>query len=65
MRSKFMQGLIWGSVVGTVLGAVMGPMLRPQRKPLLERGAEALEHTTRDLMKEARRARKRIMKKID
>jgi len=43
----------------------MSPMLRPQRKPLMERGAEALEHTTRDLMREARRARKRIMKKLD
>jgi len=65
MRSKFMHGLIWGSVVGTVLGAIISPMLRPQRKPLIERGAEALEHKPRDLMREARRARKRIMKKID
>lgn len=65
MRSKFMHGLIWGSIVGTVLGAIMSPMLRPHRKPLIERGADVLEHTTRDLMREARRARKRIMKKID
>ena len=65
MRSKFMMGLLWGSVAGAVLGAVMGPMLRPQRKPLMERGADAIESTTRDLMREARKARKRIMKKLD
>ena len=65
MRNRFWHGLIWGSVLGTMLGAVMGPMLRPQRKPLVERGAEAIRHTTMDLMRQARRARKRIMKKMD
>jgi hypothetical protein len=53
-----------GSVVGTVLGAIMSPV-QTAKKPLMERGAEALEHTTRDLMRGARRARKRIMKKLD
>ncbi len=65
MRSKFLQGLLWGSVVGTVLGAVIGPMTKQQKKPLMERSANAVVATTRDLMREARRARKRLMKKID
>jgi hypothetical protein len=65
MRSRFWQGLIWGSLLGTVLGAIMRPMVQPQRKPLVERSADAIKHTTRDLIREARKARKRIMKKID
>lgn len=65
MRSKFWQGLLWGSMMGTVLGAIMGPLMRPQRKPLMERGVEAVAHKTDDLMRQARRVRKRIMKKLD
>jgi len=64
MRSNFWQGLVWGSLVGTLIGAIISPMMRPQRKPLMERGADAIVGTTKDLMKEARRARKRIMKKM-
>lgn len=65
MRNRFWQGMIWGSVMGTVLGALMGPMMRPKKKPLMERSAVAIRDTTRDLMTEARHARKRIMKKFD
>jgi len=63
MRSRFWQGLLWGGVLGTMIGAIMRPMMEPQKKPLVERSTEAIKHTTRDLLKEARRARKRIMKK--
>ncbi|WP_425061182.1 hypothetical protein SCACP_19620 [Sporomusa carbonis] len=65
MRSKFWQGLVWGGLVGTALGAIIGPMAKPQKKPLLERSADAVTNTTRDLMKGARRARRRLMKKLD
>ena len=65
MRSKFWQGLVWGSLLGTALGAVIGPMARPQKKPFVERSTDAVISTTRGLMKEARKARKRIMKKMD
>jgi len=69
MRSRFLQGLLWGGVVGTVLGAIIGPRAKIQKKPvtkpLAERGAEAVMVTTQGLMREARRARKRLMKKID
>lgn len=65
MRSKFWQGLLWGSVMGTMLGAIMGPLMKPQRKPLMERSVEAVQHKTDDLMRQARKVRKRIMKKLD
>ncbi|HML87274.1 MAG TPA: hypothetical protein PKA28_02345 [Methylomusa anaerophila] len=65
MRSKFWQGLIWGSLVATALGAIIGPKAKAKRKPLLERSAAAVTDTTRDLMRGARRARKRLMKKMD
>lgn len=65
MQGRFWQGLLWGSLMGTMLGAIMGPLMRPQRKPLMERGVEAVQHRTNDLMRQARRARKRIMKKLD
>lgn len=64
MRGRFWQGMIWGSLVGTVLGAIIGPMARPQRKPLIERGADVLKDTGYDIMKSARRTRKRFMKKM-
>lgn len=65
MGKNFWQGLLWGSVLGTALGAVIGPMARPQKKPFVERGADAVISTTRGLMKEARKTRKRLMKKMD
>lgn len=65
MRNRFWQGLIWGSFLGTVLGAIMSPMVKPRRKPLVERSANAIKDKTQDLMHEARRARKRLMKKLD
>lgn len=64
MRGKFWQGLIWGGVVGTVLGAIIGPMTKPQKKPLAERSVAVIKDGTRQLMREARRARKRLMKKL-
>ncbi|WP_371369496.1 hypothetical protein SRRS_26400 [Sporomusa rhizae] len=65
MRSKFWQGLLFGGLVGTVLGAIIGPMAKPQKKPLLERSTNAVADTTKVLMRDARRARKRLMKKLD
>lgn len=65
MGSRFWQGLVWGSVIGTILGAIMGPQVRHRKKPLVERSTDAIKYTTRDLLHEARRARKRIMKKLD
>lgn len=65
MRNGFFKGLIWGSVVGTVLGTIIGPMKKPQKKPLTERSVEAIADTTNGLMRKARHARRRIMKKLD
>ncbi|MDU4960626.1 MAG: hypothetical protein E6X17_08180 [Sporomusaceae bacterium] len=63
---KFWRKLVWGGLVGGMIGAAVAPMLRRQRKPLLERGIdvvrESMLDTTQDLMKEARRTRKRFMK---
>jgi hypothetical protein len=63
---NFWRGLVWGGVVGSVLGAIMVPMMRRHHKPLLERGVDAVRDSvmdsTHDLMKEARRTRKRLMK---
>ncbi|VBB06026.1 Hypothetical protein LUCI_1237 [Lucifera butyrica] len=65
MRSKFWQGLMWGGILGTVVGAIIGPAARPQKKPLVERSTDAIRCTTRNLMREARLARKRLIKKMD
>lgn len=65
MRGGFWKGIIWGSIIGTVLSTIMGPMTKQQKKPLAELNAEAIADTTRGLMRKARHARKRIMKKID
>ncbi|KYZ77546.1 hypothetical protein AXX12_05415 [Anaerosporomusa subterranea] len=63
---NFWRGLVWGGVVGSMIGAVMVPMMRRHRKPLIERGVDAVRESfmgsTQDLMKEARRTRKRLMK---
>lgn len=68
MRS-FLQGLLWGGMVGTVVGAIIGPMNKTQQKPvkklLKERSAEAVVATTEGLIKQARRARRRLVKKLD
>jgi len=64
MFSRFWQGLLWGSVLGTVLGAVMGPMIKPRKKPLTERSINAVRAGTRELMREARHVRKRLLKKV-
>lgn len=63
---NFWRRLVWGGIVGSMLGAAMGSMMRRHRKPLIERGVDAVREsvldTTQDLMKEARRTRKRLMK---
>ncbi|MBP2652975.1 MAG: hypothetical protein H6Q73_544 [Firmicutes bacterium] len=64
MRNGFWHGLVWGGLIGTVFTAAMSPLMKPKKKPLVERSANAIKATTRDLMREARRTRKRIMKKL-
>ena len=64
MRSKFWHGLVWGGLVGTVISAIMLPMAKTQRKPLTERSMDAVKDGTRELMREARRTRKRLMRKL-
>ena len=64
MRNKFLHGLVWGTVVGTLVGAIIGPMTGQQRKPFVLRGTQAIKDTTRNLMREAGRTRKRIMRRI-
>lgn len=65
MNRGFWQGMLLGSVLTTVLGAGLGSMKKFQRKPLVERSADAVISTTKGLMKEARKTRRRIMQKID
>jgi len=65
MRGGFWKRIIWGSILATVLSVILGPLTKPQKKPLTERSAEAIIDTTHGLMRKARHARKRIMKKID
>ncbi|MBP2642297.1 MAG: hypothetical protein H6Q67_184 [Firmicutes bacterium] len=64
MRNGFWNGLIWGGLMGTIFTAVVSPLLKPRKKPLVERSASAIRATTKDLLREARRTRKRIMKKL-
>ena len=63
MRSKFWQGLVWGSLVGSIIGVIISPMTKSQQKPLIERSADVIRHATHDFMREARIARKRLIKK--
>lgn len=65
MQSKFWHGLIWGSLIGTFLGVIVSPMTKPQKKPIAERSVEVIKDGTRQLMREARHTRKRLMKKFD
>lgn len=62
---RFWQGLVWGSLIGTLLASIMGTTNRPQKKPLVETSTEDIKATTNNLMRQARRARKRLMKKLD
>jgi hypothetical protein len=61
---KFWQGLLWGGIAGTVLWAVMNPMSKQYRKPL-EQSADMARDTAQDFIRGARRARKRIIKRMD
>jgi len=65
MQSKFWHGLIWGSLIGTVLGVIVSPITKPQKKPIAERSVEVIKDGTRQLMREARHTRRRLMKKLD
>ncbi|MGI6093682.1 MAG: hypothetical protein GX348_03170 [Veillonellaceae bacterium] len=65
MNNGFFKGLIWGSVVGTILGAIISPMTKPQKKPIAEFNVDAIADTTQGLMRKARYARRRLMKKLD
>lgn len=64
MVGKFWKGLLWGSVVGTVVGAMISPMNKKYRKPLMESSADMMSETAQDFMRGARKARKRIVKKM-
>ena len=64
MRGKFWQGMLWGSLLVTVLGAVIGPMNKPQQKPLIEESKDAIAGVTKEFIREARRSRKRFLRKI-
>lgn len=64
MHRRFWQGLLWGGLLGTVVGAIMGPMMKPRQKPLAERSVDAVKSSTKDLMRQARHVRKRLMKKV-
>ncbi len=59
--SKFWRGLIWGGILGSLAGALMSPRAKIRKKPIVKRSAEAVYETTRGLVREARRARKRLM----
>ncbi|WP_054261529.1 hypothetical protein [Propionispora sp. 2/2-37] len=61
---RFWQGMIWGGMVGAALGLFMRPMTRPSKKPLADYSADSLVSTTAGLMRQARRARKRLVKKM-
>lgn len=64
MGSKFWQGLIWGGLAASVLSVMMRPMTKVSRKPLAELSLDTVKNGTRDLMREARRTRKRLMRKM-
>lgn len=54
-----------GTVVGTIVGAIIGLMAEQRRKAFyFERGTQALKDTTRGLVREAKRTRKRILRRI-
>lgn len=61
---KFWQGMVWGGMVGAALGLFMSPVARPSKKPLADYNADSLAATTAGLMRQARRARKRLVKKM-
>lgn len=69
MMRRFLQGLLWGGIMGTVVGAIISPTNKVQKKPvkklLAERSADAVIATTEGLIKEARRARRRLIRKLD
>lgn len=66
MGNKFWHGLLWGGLAGSILSAMMRPMAmaRTRRKPLTELSLDAVKDGTRELMYQARRTRKRLMRKM-
>ena len=66
MRSNFWQGLFWGGMVGTALGLFIKPMVdRPAGKPLADYKANDVVAKTRNFMREARRSRKKLLRRVD
>ncbi|MBP2649385.1 MAG: hypothetical protein H6Q74_210 [Firmicutes bacterium] len=64
MRNGFWNGMILGGILATAFTAALSPLARPRKKPLAERSACAIKSTTKNFMREARRTRNRIMKKM-
>lgn len=65
MEGKFWHGLVWGSILGTALGAILTPMAKTPKKLMAERSTDAVVDTSRSFMRQARRTRKRLMRKMD
>lgn len=66
MRSNFWQGLLWGGMIGTALGLFIKPVAdRSAKKPLADYKARDVVATTRNFMREARRSRKKLLRRVD
>lgn len=64
MSGKFWQGILWGGIAGAVLGAMISPMGKGYRKPIMEQSADMVAETAQDFVRGARRARKRLIKRM-
>ena len=60
----FWRGILWGGILGTIIGVLLGPRMRQRRTPLVVRGVHAISDTTRDVLKEAKGLRRRVMRKL-
>lgn len=64
MHDKFWHGILWGGLLGAAAVMLWQPQCRSRRKPLVERGAEAVVHTTQELWRDARRARRKMLRQV-
>ncbi len=64
MRSNFWHGMVFGTLAAAAVSALIGPLNKLQKKPLVERGAQAVQFTAHDFAKKARKAQRRMMKRI-